>query len=98
MIVTYSMLDNSTGTRASNSIGRGLCRASLCLAMMFGSATLLLAQRPDAKIFYFPKPVQPTPYVAPMKPFLRLADLKAQHKGQVNWTVLVVDDKFNRAE
>jgi mannose-6-phosphate isomerase-like protein (cupin superfamily) len=38
------------------------------------------------------------PYDAPMRPVVRLADLKAKHKGQANWTELVVYDKNNRAE
>lgn len=56
------------------------------------------AQRPPAKIFYAPKPIQPMPYLAPMKPLVRLADLKAKHAGQANWSELVVYDKNNRAE
>jgi mannose-6-phosphate isomerase-like protein (cupin superfamily) len=56
------------------------------------------AERQPAKIFYAPKPIQPMPYVAPMKPLVRLADLKAKHAGQANWTELVVYDKNNRAE
>src|ERR1017187_8518094 len=33
-----------------------------------------------------------------MKPFVRLADLKSKHRGQANWSELVVYDKNNRAE
>jgi len=54
--------------------------------------------RQPAKIFYAPKPIQPAPYMAPMQPLVRLADLKAKRKGQVNWNELVVYDKNNRAE
>src|SRR5579862_4630598 len=56
------------------------------------------AQRQPAKIFYAPKPIQPMPYLDPMKPLVRLADLKAKHAGQTNWSELVVYDKNNRAE
>ncbi len=56
------------------------------------------AQRQPAKIFYAPKPIQPMPYLAPMNPLVRLADLKARHAGQANWSELVVYDKNNRAE
>jgi mannose-6-phosphate isomerase-like protein (cupin superfamily) len=49
------------------------------------------------RVFYFPKPVKPTPYRAPMKPLTRLADLKAKHKGQANWSELVIDDGNTRA-
>jgi mannose-6-phosphate isomerase-like protein (cupin superfamily) len=68
------------------------------ILLWFSAAVLLTAQPPNPKIFYFPKPIHPLEYTAPMKPVLRLADLKAQHKSQANWTVLVVDDKFNRGE
>src|SRR5258705_12778440 len=56
------------------------------------------AERQPAKIFYAPKPIQPMPYLDPMKPLVRLADLKAKHAGQANWSELVVFDKNNRAE
>ena len=56
------------------------------------------APRQPAKIFYAPKPIQPMPYLDPMKPLVRLADLKAKHAGQANWSELVVYDKNNRAE
>src|SRR5712671_4129184 len=56
------------------------------------------AERQPAKIFYAPKPIQPMPYIDPMKPLVRLADLKAKHAGQTNWSELVVYDKNNRAE
>jgi mannose-6-phosphate isomerase-like protein (cupin superfamily) len=63
------------------------------------AASILAAQeQPHAKVFYAPKPVQPAPYQAPMKPLVRLADLKAKHKGHADWTELVVYDKNNRAE
>ena len=51
-----------------------------------------------AKIFYAPKPIQPMPYLAPMKPLIRLTDMKTKHSGQAKWTELVVSDKNNRAE
>jgi mannose-6-phosphate isomerase-like protein (cupin superfamily) len=62
------------------------------------AACNLTAQNQPAKIFYAPKPIQPVAYEAPMKPLVRLADLKAKHKGQANWSELVVYDKNNRAE
>jgi mannose-6-phosphate isomerase-like protein (cupin superfamily) len=76
-------------------------RRSVKVALMaFVAASSLSAQegRPPAKVFYVAKPVQPTPYEAPMQPHIRLADLKAKHKGQPNWTELVVLDKNNRAQ
>jgi hypothetical protein len=68
-------------------------RIPLSLLMLL--ATTLRAQTP--RIFYFPKPVAPTPYKAPMKPLTRLADLKAKHYGNTNWSELVIDDGNTRA-
>lgn len=62
------------------------------------AVTFVLAAQTQPKIFYAPKPIQPMPYVTPMKPLVRLADLKAKHKGETNWSELVVYDKNNRAE
>jgi mannose-6-phosphate isomerase-like protein (cupin superfamily) len=83
--------------------GTGL-RQACCLGLIV--ASVLSAQttagngsrRPPAKIFYAPKPIQPEPYQGPMKPLVRLADLKAKHKGEANWSEVVVYDKNNRAE
>src|SRR4051812_18709195 len=66
--------------------------------LMLGVAISLGAQSREKKVFYFPKPLEPLPFTAPMKPLTRLAELKAKHKGESNWTELVVDDKYNRAE
>jgi mannose-6-phosphate isomerase-like protein (cupin superfamily) len=62
------------------------------------SASASAEQKPSVKVFYVAKPIQPAPYLAPMKPLVHLADLKQKHKGEVNWTELVVYDKNNRAE
>jgi len=72
----------------------------LCFAVSFG-VTILTAQTREQrprKVLYAPKPLKPAPYRAPMKPLVRLADLKAKHGGQANWSELVVDDKNNRAD
>ena len=72
----------------------------LCFAVSFG-VTVLIAQTREQrprKVLYVSKPLKPMSYHAPMKPLVRLADLKAKHKSQANWSELVVDDKNNRAE
>lgn len=90
--------------RISADRGRGwrVCCATLIaasvLAAQSGPSSNTVGQRRPAKIFYAPKPVQPAPYLAPMKPLVRLADLKTKHNGQANWSELVVYDKNNRAE
>jgi mannose-6-phosphate isomerase-like protein (cupin superfamily) len=60
-------------------------------------APLLAAQSAKPRVFYFPKPVQPTPYVSPMKPVHRLAEIKAKHQGQQNWNEPVIADSNTRA-
>ena len=71
----------------------------LAVLALAAAATLRLAAQtqPPAKVFYAPKPIEPMPYVAPMKPLVRLADLKAKHKGQANWSEQLVYDNDNRA-
>ena len=56
------------------------------------------AQNQSQQVYYFPKPLKPAPYVAPMKPLVRLAELKAKHHGETNWTESVVEDYYNRVE
>ncbi len=71
----------------------------ICGMVRFLSCTLLagLCWGQGPKIFYFPKPVTPAPYRAPMKPLVRLADLKAKHFGKTNWSELVIDDGNSKA-
>jgi mannose-6-phosphate isomerase-like protein (cupin superfamily) len=68
-----------------------ICGCLLLCAWAYGQSA-----RPK-RVFYFPKPVQPTPYKPPMKPLTRLADLKAKHWGQSNWSELVILDNNTRA-
>jgi quercetin dioxygenase-like cupin family protein len=68
-------------------------RFRFCLLPLLAAAAW--AQPP--KVFYFPKPTTPAPYRAPMKPLTRLADLKAKHYGNTNWSELVIDDGNTRA-
>jgi mannose-6-phosphate isomerase-like protein (cupin superfamily) len=76
----------------------GWMAASVLAAQTEGSANKQVSPRQPPKIFYAPKPIQPMPYQSPMKPLVRLADLKAKHKGHADWSELVVYDKNNRAE
>lgn len=70
---------------------------------IIGCASLLAAQQPPAPRpvptrAWAPKPA-PTPgYVPPQKPWVKLADLKARHKGEMNWRELLVDDGRLTAE
>jgi mannose-6-phosphate isomerase-like protein (cupin superfamily) len=66
--------------------------------LLFSIPFLAAGQTRDPRIYYFPKPAEPLPYVAPMKPLIRLTDLKAKHKGQSSWSETVVYDKYNKAQ
>ena len=67
-------------------------------AIVLLSAAPALAQPAAPRIFYFPKPVQATPFPPPLKPLTRLAELKARHRGQDNWSELVILDQNSRGQ
>ena len=47
--------------------------------------------RPVPLAVWAPKPPAP-PYTPPQKPWVKLADLKAKHRGDASWRELIVDD------
>jgi mannose-6-phosphate isomerase-like protein (cupin superfamily) len=102
-----SILDNMKTQESWKSAARmgwkQLCLTGLIASFIVAAhaqtpAVASAEQKPSAKVFYVAKPIQPAPYLSPMKPLVHLADLKNKHKGEVNWTELVVYDKNNRAE
>ena len=61
------------------------------ILVIAGSAVALRAQAvPTAA--WAPKPAQTPAYPPGHQPWVKLADLKARHKGDANWRELVVDD------
>jgi mannose-6-phosphate isomerase-like protein (cupin superfamily) len=68
------------------------------LAALLLSVPAIFAQPSTNTPIYFPKPATPAPYVAPMKPLVRFAELKAKHKGQAGWSETVVADYYNRVD
>ncbi|MGH9662683.1 MAG: cupin domain-containing protein [Bryobacteraceae bacterium] len=48
--------------------------------------------RPPEDATWAPKAIKPTPYTPPHRPHTKLAEVKAKHKGQANWSQVVVDD------
>jgi mannose-6-phosphate isomerase-like protein (cupin superfamily) len=76
----------------------GIAAAAALMSQTPPSASTQGTQRPPARVFYAPKPTQPTPYLPPMRPLVRLADLKQKHKGHADWSELLVADKNNRVE
>ena len=72
-------------------------RTALCVSF-FVSAVALAAQAPVPTRAWAPKPKETPAYSPPQKPWVKLADLKARHKGEANWRELLVDDGRLTAE
>lgn len=68
----------------------------LIAVVLIAHGTLVTAQqqapRPVPTAVWAPKPVKTPAYKSGLKPWVKLADVKAKHKGQMNWTELVADD------
>lgn len=77
---------------------RGSSRLALNAMLLMTAFATARGQSASQKVFYFPKPIRPTPYAAPMKPFVRIAALEARHKGKANWSETVVADDYNHVE
>src|SRR6185436_8273776 len=48
--------------------------------------------RPAPTAVWAPKPSRTPSYTPPQKPWVKLSELKARHKGEANWRELGVDD------
>ena len=72
------------------------------IAAMVGCATVATeaqqAPRPVPTAVWAPKPIATPGYKAGLKPWVKLADLKAKHKGQASWREVIVDDGRLAAE
>ncbi len=71
--------------------------------VMVGCVGHILAQQPAAPrpvptSAWASKPAKTPDYVPPQKPWVKLSDLKARHKGQADWRELLVDDGRLTAE
>ncbi len=66
----------------------------------FSSAALAEQQppRPVPTTVWAEKPVKTPAYKGGLKPWVKLADIKARHKGQANWREVIVDDGRLAAE
>ncbi len=68
-------------------------RAAATISLLLLSGAWFSAQEPRVLTSaWAPKPTTLTPYPAGHSPWVKLADLKARHKGEPNWRELVVDD------
>ena len=74
-----------------------LALAAGALTFVSGSLWVVNAQRkggPPEPVSYAPKPQKLTVYEPPHKPHTKLADAKAKHKGQKEWSEWVVKDDY----
>jgi quercetin dioxygenase-like cupin family protein len=49
-------------------------------------------------LVWAPQPLKANPWIAPNKPITRLAELRAKHASEQNWTETVVDDNLFRGQ
>ena len=76
---------------------------TVAIAMLVSCGALLTAQqtttpKPVPTSAWAPKPVKTPGYRGIQKPWIKLAALKAKHKGQTTWRELLVDDGRLTAE
>ena len=71
---------------------------SLAFACALLAAAPVWAQTPAPTLLWAPKPTATPAYPAGHKPWIKLADLKAKHKGEPAWREVVVDDGRLMAE
>ncbi len=62
-----------------------------------GSQVAVQAQEPQIEV-WTPLPVKPNPFVPPHKAWTKLSEVLAKHKGQQNWSELIVDDNLFHGE
>ena len=78
-----------------------IARVLAVLVVINGGSVLLGAQqapRPVPTAVWAPKPSKTPAYKTGLKPWVKLADLKAKHKAQANWREVVLDDGRLMAE
>lgn len=75
---------------------------TVAIAILVSCGTLLAGQQPQPKPVptsaWAPKPVKTPGYRGIQTPWIKLADVKAKHKGQATWRELLVDDGRLTAE
>jgi len=71
-----------------------ITRAIVAIILVHSTAVAGAQQppRPVPTTVWAPKPIQTPAYKAGLKPWVKVADLKAKHAGQANWREVVVDD------
>jgi quercetin dioxygenase-like cupin family protein len=78
-----------------------ITRVFMIAVLLNGGALSAQPQQPPRPVptaVWAAKPIKTPPYRAGLKPWVKLADLRAKHKGQPNWREVVVDDGRLMAE
>jgi quercetin dioxygenase-like cupin family protein len=74
----------------------------VAVLVAINGCVLLEAQQPQPRpvptAAWAPKPLKTPAYKAGLRPWVKLADLKARHKGQANWSEVIADDGRLAAE
>ena len=68
--------------------------AGVVLFVTAGMGTVELQGQGGRIDAWAPMPEKPSPFVPPHKPLTKLSDLLAKHKGQQDWSELVVNDNL----
>src|SRR5471032_401464 len=78
--------------RAFDHVPAALIASGVILACSVPELRAQDPPRPTPTAVWAPKPLQTVAYPAGVKPWIKLADLKAKHKGEANWREPLVDD------
>jgi quercetin dioxygenase-like cupin family protein len=68
------------------------------LLLLGAYATIAAQEKPVPTAVWVPKPATLPGYTPPQRPWVKIADLKAAHRGQASWTERLVDDGRLMAE
>jgi len=69
-----------------------------CLALATPSSRVAVHAQEQQIEVWTPLPVKPNPFIPPHKPWTKLSDVLAKHKGQASWSELIVDDNLFHGE
>jgi quercetin dioxygenase-like cupin family protein len=73
-----------------------LTAALILISVLPGLQSEIRAQ--GRLLVWAPQPLQPNPWIPPNKPITKLAELRAKHAGEQNWTETIVSDNLFRGE
>ena len=69
--------------------------AALVFVVAAGIGTVELQGQGGGRIeAWAPMPEKPSPFAPPHKPLTKVSDILARHKGQQNWSEVVVNDNL----